>query len=444
MDDSPQKTSAGSGVSLGVEERHRVIKRIYAACLLYAIATTLFTNSFMLLYLAKLGVPSERILLYLAIPVFVSIFSLVAFAQWIEKLGKILTAVLGLSLGTLAMLMLIVAGFFPARFVEPLIILSMCMFGIGSGMFDDCWFPLLSPIVPAESRGCFFGNNRLIYQTGAIAFTFFATWMLGKDSSLGVFQALFAFVVLLRVFGIVMFSKIPELERRHPEPGATLWVSLLQVLGKGEYLAFCAYVFLLSLFTGACLSIFCLLAKDTLKMTAGQVLLIGNLATVGALFGFFLGGRLVDRIGTKYVFMSCHFSFALILISFLLRDLMPVPLLGYVGGLSLIFGLIQASSGVAISAEMLAIIPEDNKPMATAVNLSLLYLGVSLSGIFPSQMLKMGMFSHSWRMFGCEMGPYDSLLLICGVMVLLLVVTLGLVPSVIRRPALAPQTGVAS
>jgi len=419
--------------TLNPEERSRVIRHIYVACLLYAMVETLFTNSFLLLYMAKMGVASERILLYLAISVFVSIFSLIPFAQWSERLGKIFTGVLGLSLGTLAMVAMIVDGFLPEPFREPLIIISMCVYGVGFGMYVDCFFPLLSPIVPEESRGRFFGNNRLIYQTGSIAFAFLLTWVLGKDSSLIVFQGFLSFVVVLRVIGIVMFSKIPELERRPPEAGASLWATLSHVLGKQGYLGFCAYVFLLSLFTGACPSLFSLLAKDTLKMTEGQVMLIGNLMAVGALAGFFVGGRLVDKLGTKHVFMSCHFSFALILLSFLLRDFAPLQPLAYLGMLSLVFGLIQASSGVAISSEMLAVIPEDSKAMATAVNLSLMYLGVSLSGMFSSQMLKTGMLSSSWRMFGCALGPYDSLLLICGVMVLLLVVTLGLIPSVIKE-----------
>ncbi|MFA5204410.1 MAG: MFS transporter [Lentisphaeria bacterium] len=429
-------TEAGQvpvGRRLGPEETGREIRRIYTACLLYAIGETLFTNSFMLLYLAKLGVPSERILLYLAIPVFASIFALVPFARWIDRFGKIFTGVAGLALGTLGMVVLIVAGFLPVPMVEPLVILAMGLYGIGFGMYLDGWFTMLATIVPEASRGRFFGNNRFIYQAGTIAFTFWVTWVLGRDSSLLVFQGFFALVVLFRVLGIALFAKIPELGRRPAAAGVTLWASLSHAIGQPGYLAFCAYVFLLSLFTGACPAIISLLAKDTLRMTAGQVMLIGNLLTIGALAGFFLGGRLADRIGTRYVFMSCHFSFALILVAFLLRTLMPLPLLYVVGALALLFGLVQASSSVAISSEMLAIIPEENKAMATAVNLSLMYLGVSLSGIFSSRILKLGMLSPAWKLFGCDLGAYDSLLLACGVMMFLLVVTLGLVPSVIKK-----------
>ena len=162
-------------------------------------------------------------------------------------------------------------------------------------------------------------------------------------------------------------------------------------------------------------------------------MLIGNLATLGALLGFFFGGTMVDKLGTKHVFLTCHFSYALVLSLFLLRDFVPLPLVAVIGGLALLFGLVQAGSGVAISSEMLAVIPADNKPMATAVNLSLMSLGVSLSGVFSSRILQLGMLSPSWTMFGNPLGPYDSLLCFCGVMILLLVVTLGLVPSVVKK-----------
>jgi len=349
--------------------------------------------------------------------------------------------VIGLSLGTLCMILLIMAGFLPKPFLEPIIIVSMSVYGVGVGMYIDCWFPLISWIVPAGSRGWFLGNNRLSYQAGTIMFIFLVTWTLGRNSSLIVFQLFFAGIVLLRIFGVVMFSKIPDLAGRFQNSTGSVWKCLSNVLRKEGFIAFSSYVFLLSLFIGACPSIFSLLAKDTLHMTADQVMFIGNLITIGALPGFFIVSRLMDRIGTKHIFMYCHFSFSVILIAFLFREFMPVPVFYYIAALALSFGLVQASSSVAISSEMLAVIPKENKAMAVAVNLSLMNLGISLSGIFSSQMLKMGMFSHSWKMFRCELGSYDSLLLICGVMVLLLVVTLGLIPSVIKStPMIEEQT----
>ena len=88
-DSIPEPGPVHAGRQLGPAETDKEIRRVYTACLLYGISEMLFANSFMLLYLAKLGVPSERILLYLAIPIFVSLFALVPFAQWTDRLGKV-------------------------------------------------------------------------------------------------------------------------------------------------------------------------------------------------------------------------------------------------------------------------------------------------------------------------------------------------------------------
>ena len=63
---------------------------------------------------------------------------------------------------------------------------------------------------------------------------------------------------------------------------------------------------------------------------------------------------------------------------------------------------------------------------------------VGLSGVLCAWILRSGMLADSWRLWGMEMSQYDTLLLGFAIMVVLLVVTLGLVPSVLRKHALFP------
>lgn len=417
---------------LSEAETDRTIRTINASTVLYGIGEILYINSFMLLYLSMLGVASERILLYLSLPPIIRILVLVPFAHWAERIGKVRLGIIGISLGTLSMAILAAVGSVPPGWVEPLTIVAMLLFGLFFGLYLNSWFPLLAAIIPEARRGRFFGTMRFLYQGAAIVFTFIASWTLERHAAIVVFQGFLIAAVVLRIFGTILYGRIPELERRIDDSRSMLG-SLVQALVAPGYLPFCSYVFLLSLFTGACASIFSLLAKDTLGLPQSQILLIGNLTTFGSLLGFYFGGLLVDRIGTKHVFVVCHFSFAVVLLLFLVRDFAPVPAVAVVGTLALGFGLVQAASGVAMSSEMLATIPPDNKAMATAVNMSLAGLGVALSGMFSSFILKFGILSPSWTLFGKTLGPYDSILLFCGVMVMLLVVTLGLVPSVVKR-----------
>ena len=169
---------------------------------------------------------------------------------------------------------------------------------------------------------------------------------------------------------------------------------------------------------------------------------IGNLLIVGALAGFVLGGRMVDKLGTKYVFMFCHFGFGAILILFLLRNLFPGEIIFIVGILTLLFGLVQAASGIAMTSETLVLIPLENKSLATGLWFTLYCGGAGLSGIMSSKALELNLINSEWRLFGLPMTSYDGLLLIFGTMVLLMTVTLGLIPSVIKKTPAAwiPQS----
>ena len=400
--------------------------------MLYGIGDLLFTNSFMLLYFSMLGLANERILFYLSLPSFIRILSLVPFAHWAERIGKVRLGIIGLSMGSVSLSLIAGAGSAPQAAIEPLILCAMIILGLGYGLSINSWFPLLATIIPEARRGRFFGTMRFLYTGVAIGFTSIASWTLERHSALIVFQAFLAIAIALRMLSCVFYARIPELERQIDQSRSMIG-SLFSALGTSGYLPFCSYVFLLSLFTGACTPLFSLLAKDTLGLPQNKILMIGNLTTLGSLVGFFFGGTLVDRIGTKHVFVFCHFTFALVLMLFLVRGCLPIPAIGVVGFLALSFGLVQAASGVAMSSELLAVIPSNNKPMATAINLSLTGLGVALAGMFSSAILKFGILSPTWTLFGNTLGPYDSLLLFCGVMVMLLVVTLGLVPSVVKR-----------
>ena len=97
--------------------------------------------------------------------------------------------------------------------------------------------------------------------------------------------------------------------------------------------------------------------------------------------------------------------------------------------------MIQAASGIAMTSETLSLIPSENKSLSTGLWMTLYTGGTGLSGTLFSQLLKLGVFSNEWSWMGNPMSVDDGLLLVCGGMILLLTVTLGLIPSMIRRKA---------
>ncbi|GIT08862.1 MAG: hypothetical protein CM1200mP30_24920 [Pseudomonadota bacterium] len=78
-----------------------------------------------------------------------------------------------------------------------------------------------------------------------------------------------------------------------------------------------------------------------------------------------------------------------ILILFLLRSLFPGEIIFIVGILTLLFGLVQAASGIAMTSETLVLIPLENKSLATGLWFTLYSGGAGLSGIMSSKALEL-------------------------------------------------------
>ena len=95
--------------------------------------------------------------------------------------------------------------------------------------------------------------------------------------------------------------------------------------------------------------------------------------------------------------------------------------------------MVQAASSIAMTSETLALIPVENKSLATGLWFTLYSGGAGLSGILSGQALELGLLSNSWIWLGHHMTHYDGLLLFCVTIILLMTVTLGLIPSFINK-----------
>ncbi|OGV48191.1 MAG: hypothetical protein A2017_18450 [Lentisphaerae bacterium GWF2_44_16] len=418
---------------LSDDKKKKAMSTAIKSVSLYSIGDLLYKNSFMLMYLAALGISGDMILVYLAVPNLVYMLLTIPAAHFSVRMTYVHSGVIGLIVSAFGLVLL-----FTAPFLRPwgsewiLLFAGMLAHGVGLAIYVATWFPLSSIFVPEKIRGRFFGNMRFCFQFVSILFGLIVIGALKKDSGITVFQFFLALAVLAKIPGILLYSKLPP-NPVQSAPSASLKETVWNAVSAPGYMPFCAYTFLLMLATGSCSSIFCLLAKGPMGFSDGEVVLTGTLLMFGSVGGFYFGGKMVDRLGVKLVFMSCHFSFGIILLSFLARGFIPASCsLLFVCALSMAFGAVQAASGIALTSEMLSLVPHENKPVATSLNQALMYMGVALSGLFSSQAIKFHILNDDWSFAGCRMGQYDTLILFCGIMVIMLVVTLGLVPSVVN------------
>ena len=345
----------------------------------------------------------------------------------------------GQLLCALGFVLITVSAFQPRSPGTVLTVIGILTFSIGVALMLAGWFALLHPIVPGALRGRFFGRLRLAWQSAGIGFAVLCALVLSHDSPFWRFQLMFAFVALMLFVRMRYYARIPEMEASRPD-GISFRKALASVLRTDGYTSFCCYVFLLSLASGGATALFGLLEKRALHFGDDLVIWMGTLMMVGALIGFGIGGRAVDRLGTKPVFLAGHFGYAAIFFLILLRNTLGFPLPLTLGALNLLYGLVQAALSVAISTEMLNLIPPQNKCFSTSVCMTLLLGGRALSGLLCAWALQLGLFRDSWLLFGTEMSVYDTVFLMYGTLVVLFVVTLGLVPSVLSKAQLVPGT----
>ncbi len=399
----------------------------------------MFTSGLMLLFLNAAKINSVRVMMYLSIPLAMDGLTKLPFSYLADRLGIKRLGVAGACLEMLGFCVLSLSGFADGIMVEGLIVLGVVIYSLGLSMCFSGWFALLQPLVPATMRGRFFGRLRVSWQIVALVFTGVCASYLTIDSPLYYFQILMGFAAVTLVLRIGVYSRIPDLTTPNSN-GMSFKNAIVYIMHVEGYTSFVAYIFLLSLFTLGAPMLFGLIEKQELGMGDNQVLWLGNLQMLGAVVGFFIGGKLVDRVGTKPVFLVCHFSYSLALMLFLVRGLSGEWIFGCVAVAHTLFGIVMASSSIAISTEVLSLMPKENQSLFSSSGYMMLRAGGALSGILSAWMLKLGVFNNEWTLWGLPMTRYDSILLCFAGMIVILVVTLGLVPSVTRKAEWIPRS----
>jgi len=414
------------------------LRRAILAQLFGAVGMNSFDNGIMLLYMTVLGVDPVRILIYLAIPNTLSTLFRLPSAYFADTYGKKPMGIAGVFLVALGYSAAPLAGLFPLRTAEVLLISGFTVLATGKMMFACGWVAMLSALIPEDRRGRIFASMQVLYQLANITVAGICAFVLSEDAPVSHFQIITGVLACGFFMRAILYSGVPEKERQVNHTGAFV-PTLGQVVRIDGYAGFCAYVFLLTLFTAGCASLFALVEKYALALSSGQVVLLANLGMIGGMCGLFLGGRAIDRWGTKYVFMMCHFGFGMGILGFVMRGVSPFPLLITLGGAHFFLGAVAAASGIAITSEMLALVPRQNKALSTSLCTSMVLAGSALSGLISAAVLKTHVLRESWTFLGKEMSQYDAILLAYSGMILLMVVTLGLVPSVLRTSAWMPQ-----
>jgi len=411
--------------------KHKIMMTIVLAVCASIMPQLFFKNGFLLAYFLKMGLKSSEVLILLSLPS-VTLFCLsVTFAYYADRYGKKKIGISGIVLSIAGFFLIILAGFFEPSTSIKFIVCGIILFSVGLSALLSGWFALLSPLIPEAIRGSFFGTMRVSWQIYAIGCSFILTFILEKSTSLGTYQMILTFFTCLLFLQIFLYSKIPEMEKSGSEKRSIqeIFADIPKIHG---YMPFCAYCFLLMLATGPWPITMGLLEKNVLHFSDDTIVQMGTMLFLGSMVGFYTGGKLVDTFGTKMVFLVVHFSYGLFLFLVILRGVAPISQISYFSFLTFGLGLIQSSSSIALTSEMVALAPANNKSVIISLCMSLQWGGAAISGVISGKLIEYGILSPIWIFKGLTLSHYDTLILFSSVMVFVFIVTLGLIPSVVK------------
>jgi MFS family permease len=399
-----------------------------------------FKSGLILLYLKSLAVPDARLLAYLAIPPLSLALLRVPAAHLADFIGKKKLAYYGMPLGFIGFMIIGLSPFLPDAYIEWGVLAGIIIFAISTSLTGAGWFPLLDPIVSKNIRGRFFGRMRLSWQLVGFIFSSISSWILKYYTGISAFQTIIFAIAFMLLIRAIFYIKIPELEQARPnQKYIKLFPIILHFLRSNGYTTFGAYIFLLTFFTSYCPTIFSLMEKEILHIDNSMIVWLANLAMIGGIMGFWIGGNAVDKMGTKPLFLICHSSYFLILFIFVFRGIwstiMPTLWVSH-----FLFGAITAASSIAITTEIFALMHKEHKAVGVSILMSFQVGGGAIAGFIAAAIIKLDFLKEKWMLFGMPMNKYDSILSASAIMIVLLITTLGLVPSVLRKPQIIPQS----
>jgi len=398
------------------------------------VAEGMIVNGILLLYLTALGINAASTMVYLAIYPMTGAALLLPFAWLADRVGKKRVGQGGLILGTVGWTLIGLAGFSGA--LAPWLIgVGIFLAALCFSMLGASWFSLLSPVVPKEIRGRFFGKLRTWFSAVSIVLSLTYAAVLERNNSVIVYQAIFLIAAAAYVARLFSYRQIPELEPPTAEGRIPFLTSIQNTLRNGPLARFCGYALLMTLFTAGSGSLIAMTEKRVIDYSDGQIIVLANLSIGGSICGMFFGGKFIDRFGSRLVFAGCHIALGLGLMAFLLRVIFDAPtaMLVYLGTLHFALGSARGAIGIAMTTELMGLLPDKNKSVSAATFSIFQTVGVALSGFIPAWLLKSGKLKETWNIAGRTLSDFDSILLGYSVMTLVLISSLALVPSMRRK-----------
>jgi MFS family permease len=252
------------------------------------------------------------------------------------------------------------------------------------------WFPLLSDVIPKDMRGRFFGRLRATWTALLYLTTILTGLYLGPHPEYARFRNIVLFGVSLIILRNIIVSKV-----QIPAPARTDasdykdWQRYLKaIFGNNLLRNFFIYYTLFGSAAGI-LAQPLVLYMNTLGINPRDNLIIFGTSTLGMVVVLLMGGRVIDKIGTRHIFKAVHWTLVATLLSttvvtYLPRTAIPAALVL----VFMISGATIALSNLACTTHLFAFIPQKGKVFYLSFSNLMLTIGPSITFFLTGMLLK--------------------------------------------------------
>lgn len=248
--------------------------------------------------------------------------------------------------------------FAPPAAKLALVALGLFIFNLLRGIASGAWLPWISELIPERLRGRFLSRDQIFSQVGCLTALLIAATILHGHPQPWQFSLVFLISALGATASLLFVRRIPDVtapEQLKRSGHRVPWAAMLAYPPFFRLLVF--NLFYVSVAGG--IGVFTI---TFLKTVAGydesRILFLATLGVAGALLTVPWLGRVLDRIGSKPVLVSCLLAFAVILLGWWL---LACGIIGHallvVAVLNLTWGIANVNFAVANSRLMMATMP---------------------------------------------------------------------------------------
>lgn len=275
------------------------------------------------------------------------------------------------------------------------------------------WFPLLYDVVPANRRGRFFGTMRSIWSLVFLGLSMAAGVFLGAEPPLWKYIAVMGCSTALQLVREPFVARIPVL------PAATDsrldWRSELRyVVSRRETRIFCGY-YLLLLFLAGFLGAPLVLYMHHLGFSTRDNTLIYAMSVLGRVVALYGAGPLVDRVGTKRVFIGVHVLLCALAFGVTAIGELPAAYAASLMiGLQILSGATLAVSNLASTTQIFHMAPARGKALHLILTNGVVMLGSGLSPFLAGLLFDSRWRTAEWSLGGIALDIYQLLFMAAG------------------------------